>query len=434
MLQTVMVDSGKRGSRTAGRRPDIDRRSFLTASGASALAATAGCLGGGGGSSDGITIGGLFGLPGDHPAGTGMKQTTEVLVENLNADGGLLGEEVELVTRDTEFDPATARDGYRELILDESVDVTTGIYSTEVGTAIFDEVPEFETIHLTGGSAPDRPMENYDDYKYWFRGIHGGYLGRATANYAASHFEDLGITEVGIAAEDVDGFDPVLEEFAAGLPSSVNVHFEERFSSDTSDFSPILDQGEQNDIQMMVGFVSQGGSALMSQWAQRQPNYMFGGGDVFSSNPDRWENTSGEVEYVWSYIGGAAPGLEVTETTSQLIEDHRSMFDGAAPPHAQSYTQYDAILTWAEAVKEAETTDIDEVVSTIEEMTLEGSTGTLDWYGEDGELPHTPQFGEEYVHPPVMQWQEVDGEGRQIGLYPDTVRSGELQIPPWVSL
>lgn len=432
MWYTVMVDdSNGRDSRSSDRLA-VDRRSFLTATGASALAVTAGCVGGNDGH-DGVRIGGLFPQPGQNPAGTGMQQTTEVLVENLNENGGLLGEEVELISRDTELDPATARDAYRELVLEEEVDVTTGIYSTEVGTAILDEVPEFDTIHLTGGSAPDGPIEDHD-YEYWFRAIHGEYLGRATGAYVAEHFEELDITEIGIAVEDVDGFDPVVDGLEEELPDFVNVHFEEWFSSDTTDFSPILDQGESDDIQMMLGFVSQGGDALMNQWAQREPNFMFGGGDVFSSNPARWEDSGGDVEYVWSYIGGAAPGLELTDTTEQLIEDHRDMFDGEAPPHAQSYTQYDAILTWTEAVEEADTMDADEVATTITEFSVEGATGTLDWQDDDGEYPHTVTFGEDYVHPPVMQWQENDGEGEQVGLYPDTVRNGELEIPPWVDL
>lgn len=430
-----MVNGKTSVSNEAGGRFGIDRRTFLTAAGAGALGAASGCLGGGG-SEGGIRIGGLFPQPGEFPGGTGMQRATEVLVENLNRDGGLLGEEVELVARNTELDPATARERYRELILEENVDVTTGVYSTEVGTAVLDELPEFETIHMAGGTSHMGPhdllRDNYEEYKYWFRGFNGYQFGLSTGNFAQEYFDELGITDIGVAAEDIDGFVPIVEGTRENLPDSVTVHFEERFASDTTDFSPILDQGEANDIDLLLGFTASGGSALVTQWAQRRPNYEFGGGDIFSSNPKRWENTNGDVEYVWSYVGGAGPGFEVNEQTEQFIEDHRNLFDGADPAHAQAYSQYDVVLTWVEAVEEAETTEEEDVIETIEDTEIDGTTGTLDYYDQNGEWPHDPKFGEDLLHQPIMQWQEIDGEGQQVGLFPENVRRGEYQSPPWI--
>lgn len=434
MRKHIVNNNNNQYDQSKNRRT-VDRRTYLAAAGASALAVTAGCLGGGS-DRDGIAIGGLFPQPGDFPGGTGMQQATEVLTETLNDDGGLLGEDVELVTRDTELDPATARDGYRELILEEEVDVTTGVYSTEVGTAVLDELSEFETVHMAGGTSHlgphERLRENYEEYKYWFRGFNGAMFGRSIGNSAREFFADLGIEDIGVATEDIDGFTPIVEGALENIPGSVTVHFEERFASDTTDFGPILDQGESNDIDLLLGFTAQGGSALVTQWAQRQPNYGFGGGDIFSSNPNRWETTNGDVEYVWSYVGGSGPGFETNELTEQFIADHRNRFDGAAPPHAQAYSQYDVVLTWAEAVEEAGTIDTDEVVETIEGITVDGTTGTLDYHDQDGEWPHDPKFGKDLLHPPIMQWQEVDGEGQQVGLFPEKVRTGEYQTPPWV--
>jgi len=183
---------------------------------------------------------------------------------------------------------------------------------------------------------------------------------------------------------------------------------------------------------MMCAFMSQGGSALMTQWAQRKPDYGFGGGDIFSSNPQRWEATSGQVEYVWTYVGGSGPGFEVSEQTEQFIEDHRGVFDGNVPPHAQAYSQYDAIASWADAVETAGTLDPDEAIPTMEGMTFEGTSGTIDYHDVDGRWPHDPEFGEDLLHSPVIQWQETDGDGEQVGLFPDKVRRGEYQHPPWL--
>lgn len=418
-----------------GTESRVDRRNFLKATGVASLTVSAGCVGGTGGD-DSIKIGGLFGLPNETPHGIGMSNATELFIEGLNEDGGLLGEEVELVTRDTELDPATARDAYRELILDENVDVTTGIFSSEVGRVILDELPEFETIHITGGTSNMTPhdliREEYEDYKYWFRSNGNGLMiGLTLADLADEKWEEWGITDIGIAAEDIDGFSPIVNGMLDNLPDFVTVHFEEWFSSDTTDFDPILDRGETEDIDMMVGFTGQGGASLLTQWKQREPSYQFGGGDVFSSNPNRWENTDGAVEYVWTYIQGCAPGVEPNERTGEMIDEYQQLF-GELPPHQQAYSQHAAIETWARAVEKAETTDTDTVVETIEELEFTAVHGRLNYHDADGRWPHDPQYGEDWINPPIMQWQEVDGEGQQVGLWPESVQSGEYQTPPWV--
>lgn len=418
----------------------VDRRAFLTAAGSSAVAMTAGCLGGDGNgddSPDEITIGLLSPLPGEFPAGTAMEQTSEVLVNNLNDDGGLLGADVNLITRDTELDPSTTRDRYRELVLEEEVDVTAGTYAAEAATPVFDEISEFETLHLTGGGAqmniPEEIRNNYEEKKYWFSTINGYMLGLPVAGFMEERFQDLGLTDIAIVAEDIEGFDPTLEALRENIPDFINVLYDTRFASDTTDFTPILDRGEEEDIDVMLALVSQGGSALMTQWAQREMDYHFGGGEVFSSNPARWEATDGLVEYVWTYIGGSGPGFEATETTEQLISDHRDQFDGSPPPHAQGYTQYDALLSWVEAVEEAGTLDEDEVITTMEENVIEGSVGTLSYYDQEGRWPHDPEWGEDRYYFPVIQWQEgEDGGGQQVGLHPEAARTGEYQVPPWL--
>jgi branched-chain amino acid transport system substrate-binding protein len=439
----------------------VDRRSFLTVAGTGALAMTAGCLGddgddggdggnggdggdggdggstGGGGGPDTITIGALYPLPGEFPAGTAMRNTTEILVENLNSNGGLLGADVEVVSKDTELDPSATRDRYRELILQEEADVTIGTYAAEAATPVFDEIAEFETIHATGGGAqmniPEAIRNNYEDKKYWFSTINGFMLGLPVAGFIEERFQDLGLTDIAIVAEDIEGFDPTLNALKENMPDFVDIVYETRFASDTTDFTPILDRGEEEDIDNMLALVSQGGSALMTQWAQREMDYHFGGGEVFSSNPARWDATDGLVEYVWTYIGGSGPGFEATEVTEQLISDHRDMFDGSPPPHAQGYTQYDALLSWVRAVEEAGTLDEEEVIPTMEEQVLDGSVGTLSYHGTDGRWPHDPEWGLDRYYFPIIQWQEGDdGGGQQVGLHPDSSRYGEYQVPDWL--
>lgn len=419
-------------------RSSFDRRSFIGAAGAGALALSAGCLGDGGGDGGGgtITIGALYPLPGEFAAGTAMENTTRLLVDSLNQDGGLLDREVDVIVRDTQLDAATTRDRYRELVLEDEVDVTAGTYAASAAVPIFDEISEFDTIHVTGGGAqmdiPESIRNNYEEKKYWFSTTNGAMLGLSTADFFNEYYEDLGFETVGMAGEDIPGFDPVINNFLDTLDDGVDIVFQERFSSDTTDFNPILDRGEENDIDCMVAWVSQGGSALMTQWAEQQRPYHFGGGEVFSSNPARWDQTEGLVEYVWTYIGGASVGVTPNSVTEQLISDYRDMFDGNPPPHQQGYAQWDALRSWTDAVEEAGTLNEDDVIPIMEDNVTELSTGTLEYHDQNGEWPHDPVYGADRIQYPVIQWQAEGDGGRQVPLHPDKFRDGEYQDPDWL--
>jgi branched-chain amino acid transport system substrate-binding protein len=89
--------------------------------------------------------------------------------------------------------------------------------------------------------------------------------------------------------------------------------------------------------------------------------------------------------------------------------------------------------SYAQAVREAGSFDTDDVIAAWEDITFEAAHGTLDFAKRDEQWPHDPKYGEDLLIQPILQWQEVDGEGQPVGLWPEKVRRGEFQRPPWVS-
>ncbi|MEF8812929.1 MAG: ABC transporter substrate-binding protein [Halovenus sp.] len=454
----------------------IPRRAFLKTSGVGALALTAGCLGDGDdsgddgsgdgsgddGSGDGsgdddsmddssddggttepdidgpITIGALLPLPGQFPGGTAQQQATELRVKQANENGGLLGEEVNLVVKDSGLDPSTALDRYREFQLEEEVDATFGLFGSEPGLRVAEAVSDFENILVLGGvSTTDVEgliNDDYESYKYVFRAMNNGTdFGNNLARVAQEKWADWGFDRIGVAVEDITGWRSEIQPIAVeGIPDDIEVAFTEVFSSDTTDFSPILDRGESEDIDFLYTFTAHGGSAINVQWARRQPDFAAGGADVFSSMPTHWENTDGLIEHVWTYVPGSGPGFEWNDQTHFFIDSHTEEY-GGPPPHSQAYTQYDAVDSWMRAVEAAGTLDEDTVVEFMEqELEFEATTGYIDYAERDDEFPHRPKFGEDGVMSPVIQWQEVEGEGQQVGLWPDRVDKGDYIVPPWI--
>ena len=112
--------------------------------------------GGGGGSADiegPITIGVLAPNPENNPIGASIANGARLAVQELNANGGIDGAEVELAVGNAEEDPLTGQQRYRELVLNEEADITTGIFTSEVLLNIIDDIAQQEKIHLTAGAA-----------------------------------------------------------------------------------------------------------------------------------------------------------------------------------------------------------------------------------------------------------------------------------------
>lgn len=399
---------------------------------------TAGCLGGGDDNGSGldtdgpIRFGSLHPLPGEFPVGTAYQESIELFVQQLNDDGGLLGNDVEWVEKDTELDPSQTRDRYRELILEDEVDVTFGVFASEAATVLQDEMTNFDVLHICGGASGMRITEelrnNYEEYNHWFRtNWNAAQYGNNLAAFSQAMWDEMGYSTIGIAAEDIEGFQPIIDNAVDGMPDSVDLAFREDFATDTTDFTPVLDRGESEDIDFMFAFIGSGGVPLTIQWANRQPDFELGGADVFSSTQAHYENTDGAIEHMWTYVSGSGPGFEHNERTEEMLEAYRDMH-GHDPVHSMAFPHYDSIETFVRAVEEVESLDSEELISYIRsDLEYEGVCGPVDYYGQDGEFPHDTVYTQERA-PPIIQWQD----GEQVGLWPDTNQTGEYQPVPWV--
>lgn len=145
----------------------IERRKFLTAAGAGATAAVAGCSGlGGGGGSDTIKIGGVYLLSGIASAlGAASANAAEVAVEQINENGGIMGQEVEIEVRDHGEDPQAQ---IRSVAQEYGADVMLGLTSSGVTLG---SAPTIESLGmpftLTDIGTPyitEPDTESYGDY------------------------------------------------------------------------------------------------------------------------------------------------------------------------------------------------------------------------------------------------------------------------------
>ena len=206
-----------------------------------------GSSGGGGGSADiegPITIGALAPDPENDPIGGSIVNGARLAVQQLNENGGIGGAEVELAVGNTEADPSTGQQRYRELVLNEEADVTTGIFTSEVLLNIIDDIAQQEKLHLTAGAATaevsERIAADYDQFKCHFRAgpLNDIDLGRNLLDFGEANFETMGWGSTYSMVEDYTWTEPISELFQNRLgETGVEVAGTQRYASGTTNSS-----------------------------------------------------------------------------------------------------------------------------------------------------------------------------------------------------
>lgn len=98
------------------------------------------------------------------------KKGMELAVDQINASGGLLGKKVELVTRDDNASPGDAVRAAEELLSREKVDVLTGTFLSHIGLALTDFAKQKKVFFLASEPLTDKIVwQNGNRYTFRLR-------------------------------------------------------------------------------------------------------------------------------------------------------------------------------------------------------------------------------------------------------------------------
>lgn len=127
----------------------VSRRTVLKATGVGGLAATAGCVGLGGGGGNSVTLGQPAALTGQWDfLQPGVSKATDVAVAAVNEAGLLDGRELTLQRRDTAVEPQEARTVVTQLVENDEAVGLLGLFSSELNP-LFDFLQEQATPVVT---------------------------------------------------------------------------------------------------------------------------------------------------------------------------------------------------------------------------------------------------------------------------------------------
>ncbi len=96
------------------------------------------------------------------------RQGIDLLVEQVNADGGLLGRPLEVVYRDDQLSTETAAKVAESLLLEEKVDLIAGTFTSDVGLAVAQVADRLQRVFVATEPRTDRIVWD-EGSRYVFR-------------------------------------------------------------------------------------------------------------------------------------------------------------------------------------------------------------------------------------------------------------------------
>jgi branched-chain amino acid transport system substrate-binding protein len=367
-------------------------------------------------------------------------------VEEINAAGGVnvAGEKrpfkIEVIdTRDLEpgVPVSEALLAVEKLILDKKADfIIGGPVRSEAALAAMPLLSKYKKVSIltTGVLTPKYNAlvaEQYDKFKYCFR-IHGeakNLVGEIFANLTELK-EKYGFNNLFIIAQDVSharGAANIIKAIAE--KKGWNVTGLEIYPTGATDFSMGLLKAKESKTEIINIWMDMPESAiLLKQWYDMKiPALPFGSTLAAAEQPGFWKATDGKGEYTLCNVvnAGNAPS-NATPWTMKFYDAYTKRW-GIEPEGLGTSSSYMAVYVLKDAIERAGSLDSDKVVTALEKTDIMGVYGRLRFDPKGHQvIPATdPKEG---AVGSILQWQN----GQRVVVYPKSIATGEILLPPWM--
>jgi len=461
----------------------LSRRDFLKVAGAAGVVLGAGsglggvlsaCGGGssssGGGSSTEPIKFGILGAMGD-PSGLNVLRAAELSFGAINASGGILGRQCEIVGPiDDHMETAQAIQGF-ETLLAKKVDVILGASIDDVEAALLSRISRAQDVlYLSMFASTQAFMVNvntdYDKFKNYFMYTptdEGLYF--CVQDPAVQLMNDYGYKKVHMLREDMvwtEGIEVFFKEEApkAGLvPAGVSV-----VPVDVEDLTPYFRAAEQAGAQQIMTFISVFGERLANQaWENKVPMAIAGHNGILNDY-GYWERSKG----AWGTMATTSTWGSLQKHTVEWRDYVSKWFstypDDPRTPMWLGECTWRGIKSYKEAAERANSVATEALIPELEKTYYADAPTRGGFYGPgQGDWPHAwcspidetaaaspdPERGaglwESSPWSPMTQWQPPDiapadsfmlpGEpadyGRLVTVYPKYLAGGNYQPPPF---
>ncbi|UCC58256.1 MAG: ABC transporter substrate-binding protein [Candidatus Bathyarchaeum sp.] len=396
-------------------------------------------LGGQEPSSETIKIGILADI--DEYWGKRTWQSAVLAAEHVNAEGGILGRQIEVIAADSVSgvgtDVAEVTLALAKLISNDQVDfIIGGALSGDSIFACQEVIAEQKKIFFCGPTDDEftqRVLDDYDKYKYYFNfQLNASSIFRGMTTYLLFCREMTGFNKVGYLGLDTDFAKGIMEGLDHFLPDNgFDLVYKGAYPMGTVDFSSYFAAAESAGVEIMVPLIISGAVPVVKEYHDRQsPLVIYDGILAEIGNPESWVITDGKCNYVTVSVNAVTAGYPLTNKTLPAREAYIDRW-GEYPAGLVVYDICRFILP--DAIERAGTIETDAVIEALEETNIETSGSRNFAFTKShsrmiSEDPNDPDA--DYSPYTLFQWQN----GEQVPVYPKKIMEkarATYIYPPW---
>jgi len=310
-------------------------------------------------------VGGMSGQFGE--AGTWFKRGARGAVEDINAAGGVMGQELEFTVHDDECDPDKAKQIAEELLASE-VPFVMGHLCSDASIVASEIYAEGGVIAISPASTNPQLTE---------RGLQGIFrtIGRDDMQgfVLAEHIlRNFKTKKIGIVYDDTTygrGVASVAKEFLN--QAGVEEQFYEQAPPSPWDFSNLIDRIEEQRVRVLLypAMPAQLASFL-TQLRDRDGRVRLIGGDTFTNITLEGEDIALLDDVQFSF----PPDPADDPRNEPIVERYKAE---GFNPEAFTFYSYAAVQVWAMAVEEAGTVEADAVAKALKNQTFDTVLGSI---------------------------------------------------------
>jgi len=383
----------------------------------------------------------------DNVNGKAVWQGAVLAAEQVNAEGGVLGRTFEIIAEDDQsealpMDLAMANSAMIELITLDKADFLIASAGPPITLTYQELCAQHKKILFTttdiSNTLTKRVLEDYDTYKYYFRGgtgnatnAHNGRIDSLITlrNYTGFNKVAFLVHNFGIGMEK--GSEKLQESLIA---NGFEIVYGALVPFDTFDFTSYFVAVEESGAEILNTFiVGDAAIPLVKEWYERKSPFVLWGVLSTVSEVDAWDLTEGKCEFV-SVIGyPVTAGYPLTTKTVPTREAYVNRWGEL--PTSFAAIAYDVVrFILPDAIKRAGTSEPEALVGALEETDVETSSAQRFVFTSDHDVmigragPNRPE--EDYMLVCLFQWQN----GVQVPVYPLEIMEETETIytyPPW---
>lgn len=398
------------------------------------------------------------GFIGSMSSDTGLStlRGAEIAIDELNANGGVNGEKIVLVTADTGEDVTEGVKAYEYLAETEEVDFIISGSIDDVSLGWLPRMQEFQIPTLDTWTSYigiiDMVIEDYDSMRPYFMNIASDEaLATLYIDFGKDILKDkMGWDSVVVLAEDTAFGGAITGLVTDALAPNAGIEVADIITYDiaTNDFAPIFSKAEASGADFIYLVSSVNSQVVSSQYVKLQVPMAMTGVNVAALGQEFWNDTGGAAGGISTLSPVPSIGFKLDPVSAEFLKTYRAKYDTRPnPPHFNGYNAYHGLKQAMAAAEEAGGFELDKWVPAMEKqdlkLTLDGQMWLrYSFWGNDEieprtdrKYPHnlrfdiTEPFDDGSPSMVVIQWYE---DGSNAVVYPEKFKTGDFTVPSWV--